>query len=58
MRKRIIKYGDSHVIRLSPSDLDVWNLEKDDIVDINLVKVNDDEDEDLRLYNNERRLKK
>ena len=45
MRKIIKKYGSSHVIILNPEDLKIYNLKEGDIVDLEVCKINGDQNE-------------
>jgi len=39
MRKIIRKYGNTHIIRLDPEDLKIYDLKEGDIVELTLIKI-------------------
>jgi len=45
MKKRIKKYGNTHIINLNAEDLEIYELKVGDIVEIHLLKVKSQREE-------------
>lgn len=39
MKKIIKKYGSAHVIRLTPEELKIYDLQVDDVIDMTIIKI-------------------
>lgn len=42
MKKVIKRYGNSYVIKLSPDEIRIYDLEEGDFVDIEMMRINKD----------------